>query len=161
METAFFWIAWGFISFWALKTFYYSFSNQKLERLRKSALGITLAVFVLTLLPWLPPSFGGKTGLNLAFEGNQLAALFVILLLTSIAMFIAKKSSLLKLAAAATLANTFIIFILMYQLRPGTFVLTLYDIAPIIAVMFLLVADVVVLLLLQQLQLMGKKGRKK
>ena len=41
----------------------------------------------------------------------------------------------------------------MIQSRPGTFVLTLYDIPPIIAALSLLVGDVVVLLLWQQLEL--------
>ncbi len=161
METAIFWIAWGIISFWALKTFYYSFSKEKLESLRKAALGINLAVLVLTFLPWLPPALGGKTGLTLALEGNILSVLFFILLLISIVLFLTKEATFLKLAACATIANTFILFILMYQLRPGTFVLTLYDIAPIIAVMFLLVGDLVVMLLWQQSQLKERRGKKK
>jgi len=159
METAFFWIAWGIISFWALRTFYYSFSKEKLESLRKAALGINLAVFILALLPWLPLALGGKSGIGLALDGNILAILFVIFLLISIVLFLTKEATFLKLAALATIANTFILFVIMYQLRPGTFVLTLYDIAPIIAVMFLLVGDLVVMLLWQQLQLKERKGK--
>ena len=168
METAFFWFAWGLISFWALKTFYYSFSKEKLNRLRKAALGINLAVFILAFLPWLPaspaggpPSLGGTNGLTLALQGNVLAVLFLIFLIISIVLFLTKTPSNLKLAALATITNTFILFILMYQLRPGTFVLTLYDIAPIIAVMFLLVGDLVVMLLWQQLQLNERKGKRR
>lgn len=164
METAIFWIAWGLISFWALKTFYYSFSKEKLEHLRKAAFGINIAVLILTFLPWVPaspaggpPSLGGKTGLDLALEGNILSLLFVILLLTSTIFFLIKDASFLKLASAATIANTILLFVIMYQLRPVTFVLTLYDIAPIIAVLLLLVCDVVVLLLWQQLQLKEKR----
>lgn len=153
METALFWIAWGVISFWALKTFYYSFSKEKIERLRKAALGLNLAVSILALLPWLPPALGGKSGLTLASQGNILAALFLILLITSVLLFLTKVPSNLKIAAGAMIANTFVLFILMYQLRPGTFTLTPFDIAPIIAIMFLLVGDLVVLLLWQQLQL--------
>ncbi len=160
METAFFWIAWGIISFWALKTFYYSFSKEKLERLRKAGLGINVAVLILTFLPWLPPELGGKTGLNLALEGNILSALFVILLLTSSALLLMRDSSLLKTAAIGTIVNTFILFILMYQLRPRTFVLTWYDVAPIVAILLLLVCDVIVLLLWQQLQLKEKRRQK-
>ncbi len=157
METAIFWIAWGLISFWALKTFYVSFSKEKLEKLRKAAFGINLAVFILALLPWLPPSFGGKSGIDLVLEWNILTILFVIFLLISIVLFLTKEATFLKLAALATIANTFILFILMYQLRPDTFVLTLYDIAPIIAFMILLVGDVVVMLLWQQLDLKRRK----
>lgn len=161
METALFWVAWGLISFWALKTFYYSFSKEKLERLRKAAFGINIAVLILTFLPWLPLGLGGKTGLELAIEGNILSILFVILLLTSTILFLTKNASFLKLASMATIANTFVLFIIMYTLRPGTFTLTLFDITPIIAFMFFLVGDLVVLLLWQQLQLVGKRGKKK
>lgn len=157
METVIFWIAWGIISFWALKTFYFSFSKEKLERLRKAALGINLAVLVLTFLPWLASSLSGKSGITLAMEGNILAVLFLIFLIISIVLFLTKSQSNLKIAAFVTVANTFVLFVLMYQLRPDTFVLTLYDIAPIIAVLLLLVSDVAVLLLWQQLQLKRKK----
>jgi len=157
METVFFWFAWGIISFWAFKTFYYSFSKEKLERLRKSALGINLAVLVLTFLPWLPPSLGGTSGVTLALQGNTLSVLFIILLVSSIALFLAKDVLLLKLASIATFANTILLFVRMYILRPGTFTLTFYDIAPIIAVLFLLVCDVAVLLLWQQLHLKKKR----
>ena len=157
METVLFWIVWGLISFWALKTFYYSFSGKKLEGLRKTALGIHLAVFILAFLPWLPPSLGGKTGLTLALEGNVYAMLFVFLLVGSVVIFLMKDIFLLKIASSATIVNTIVLFVIMNTLRPGSFVLTLYDIAPIIAVLLFLVCDVVVLLLWQQLQLKERK----
>jgi|SRR3989344_996518 len=161
METALFWIAWGIISFWALKTFYFSFSREKLERLRKTALGLNIAILVLTLLPWLPSELGAKTGLNLALDGNVLSILFVILLLSSAILFLTKDAMLLRLASIVTIVNTFILFVLMYALRSGTFTLTLFDIAPIIAVLFLLIGDVVGLLLWQQLQLKKKNQKNK
>src|SRR3989344_6544998 len=159
METVLFWIVWGLISLWALKTFYYSFSKEKLERLRKAAFGINLAVLILTFLPWLPLALGRESGLTLALQGNILAVLFFILLITSVLLFLTKVPSNLKIAAGAMITNTFVLFVLMYQLRPGTFILTLYDIAPIIAFMFFLVGDVAVLLLWQQLQLKERKGK--
>lgn len=165
----FFWIAWGIISFWSLKTFYYSFSKEKVERLRKTAFGISLSVFVLSFLPWLPispsqgmpPSLGGATGLSLALDGNILAVVFLLLLIGSGLLFLSKEAQHLKIGSVATIINTFLVFIIMYQLRPGTFVLTMYDIAPIIAFMILLVGDVAVLLLWQQLQLNKSKQKKK
>lgn len=161
MDTVFFWIAWGLISFWALKTFYFSFSKEKLERLRKAASGISLAVFILTLVPWVPPAMGGKTALSLALDGNILALSFVILLLTSTILFLTKEKSLLKLASLAVISSTFVLFILMYQLRPRTFVVTLFDFAPIVAAFLLLLCDMVVLLLWQQLQLQERKGKRR
>lgn len=161
METILFWIAWGLISFWALKTFYFSFDKSKLNRLRKTVFGINLAVLILTFLPWLPLSLGGKTGLSFAFEGNVLAVLFIIFLIVSIVLFLTKTPSNLKIASSATIINTFLLFILMLQLRPGTFSISLYDIAPIIAVLLLLVGDVVVLLSWQQLQIKDRKGKRK
>lgn len=142
METIFFWIAWGLISFWALKTFYYSFSKKKLDRLRKAAFGVNLAVLILTFLPWLPSP-----------KGNVLFILFIILLVISMGLFFMKDALLLKLGSIATIVNSFVLFILMIQLRPGTFILSFYDIAPIIAVLFLLINNVIVLFLWQQLKL--------
>lgn len=161
MKTAFFWIAWGIISYWALKTFYYSFSKDKVKSLRKSVLGIHLAVLVLSFLPWLPPEFGGKTGMALALEGNIFAVLFFILLVGSGLLFLSYEALHLKIGSAVIIINTSLIFVIMYQLRPGTFVLTMYDIAPIIAFMILLVGDVTVLLLWQQLQLKERRGKRK
>lgn len=167
MKTVFFWILWGAISFWALKTFYYSFSKEKLERLRKSALGINLAILLLTFLPWLPVppaggplTLGGNSGLVIALNGNILALLFIILLIASIVLFLTKDALLLKIGSVITIINTFMLFVIMYNLRPETFVLTLFDIAPIITVMLLLVNDAALLLLWQQLQL-KEKGKKR
>ncbi len=159
METVFFWIAWGIISVWVLKTFYFSFSKEKFERLWKTAIGINISVLILVFLPWLPQSHGGKTGLAIALEGNLLTALFIVLLLVQAILFIIKESTLLKLAVISMVINTFVLFILMLQLRPESFTLTLFDIAPIIAALFLLLGNVVGLLLWQQLKLKEKKRR--
>ena len=158
METTFFWITWGVVSYWALKTFYFSFSKDKLERLRKSTLGIHLSFLVLLFLPWLPPVFGGKSGFMLAWEGNILAVLFIILIIVPLVLFHIKDMSKYKIASGVTIANTFVLFALMYQIRPDTFILSLYDIAPIFAFSMLLVDDVIVLLLWQQLDLKNRKN---
>lgn len=159
METVLFWIAWGLISYWALKTFYYSFSKEKIKRLRKAALGINLSVFVLIFLPWLPTSLaGGTSGLTLALQGDVLSVLFIMLLVTSTILFATKDSLLLKFASAANVTNTFLLFVIMHKFRPATFTLSFYDIAPIVAILFLLVGDAIGLLLWRQLQ---QKERKK
>lgn len=153
MRAAFFWILWGIVSFLAIKGFYFSFSKEKFESLRKAALSITLSVLVLSMLPWIPPALGGKSAVSFLLEGEILAILFITLIITSIALFLRKNTTLLKIASGATFANTFILFDFMYQLRPATFTLSLYDIAPILAFLLLLVCDVVVLLLWQQIKL--------
>lgn len=66
-----------------------------------------------------------------------------------------------KIASFATIANTFVLFFLMRQLRPSTYTVTRFDIAPIIAVMLLLLGDVVVLLLWQQVQMRQRKFTRK
>lgn len=157
METGIFWMVWGLISFWAVKTFYFSFSKDKLNQLRISALFINLSVFILAFLPWIPPALGGKSGMMLAWEGNILATLCIILIIVSILLLLTKNSLLYKMASSATIANTFVLFFLMRQLRPGTYTLTRFDIAPIIAVLVLLTGDVVALLLWQQVQLKQRK----
>lgn len=161
MERVFFWITWGVISFWALKTFYFSFAKEKIERLRKAALGFHLAILILAFLPWLPPALGGTSGLMLTLTGNMLAILFLALIILSSILFFTKKPFLMKVAAGLTFTNTFILFALMYSLRSTPFTLTLYDLAPIIAFLVLLICDVTVLLLWQQMQLKEKGVKKK
>jgi len=178
METVFFWIAWGLISFWAIKTFYFSYNKEKVKRLRLAALGINLSVLVLFFLPWLPGSkeipqlVASRSGWQLFTEGYIDIALFFILLLSSIILFSTasnaatatsdgasnnKSGSLLKIASSFNIINSILIFVIMMRLMPGTFKLKLNDIAPIITALMLLIGNVVVLLLWQQLQLKEKK----
>lgn len=166
MGIVLFWVVWGLISFWVLKTFYYSFSKDKLDRLRKSALFINFSVLILAFFPWLsasleagPSTLGGKSAIVLAREGNSLAVIFIILIMVPIFIFHLKKEKLYTVGASAVIINTFTLFVLMYQLRPGTYTLSLLDLAPIVAFMSLLVGNVVVLLLWQQLQM--KRHKKK
>ena len=157
METVMFWILWGLISFWALKTFYVSFSKEKRELLRKANLGFSLGLLVLSFLPWVPPTLRGLNGIRLAFEGNFLALLFFILLLNSLVLFFQKEVLFLKIGAVLTILSTIVLFILMFVLRPSTYTLTPYDIAPIVAILLLLCQNVAVLLLWQQLDLRKKE----
>src|SRR3989344_8736482 len=156
METVVFWIVWGIISFWALKTFYYSFSKEKLELLRKANLGYSAALSVLSFLPWIPPFMGGLSGLGLALGGNFLAILFFVFLLNSLVLFFRKEALFLKIGAVLTILSTIVLFTLMIILRPGTYTLSPYDIAPIVAILLLLCQNVAVLLLWQQLDLQKK-----
>ena len=156
METVVFWILWGLISFWALKTFYYSFSKEKLEKLRKANLGFSGAVLILSLLPWVPLSMGGLSGAELALSGNFPALLFFVLLLNALMLFFRKEALFLKIGAVVTILLTIVLFILMLVLRPGTYILSFYDIAPIVAILLLLCQNIAVLLLWQQLDLQKK-----
>lgn len=102
-----------------------------------------------------------KTGWQILLEGHLDLILFFILLLGSIILFLTKEKSYLKIASGFNIINSILIFIIMMRLMPGTFKLTLNDIAPIVAAMMLLVSNVVVLLLWQQLQLKEKRGKRK
>lgn len=157
METALFWIIWGIVSFWALKTFFFSFSQEKLEGLRKANIGFSFAVLILFFLPWVPLSMDGWTGFGLALQGNFLAAVFFVLLLVSLVLFFQKEYLFLKIAALLTIFLTLDLFTLMLSVRPGTFILSLYDIAPIVASLLLLCQIVAVLLLWQQMQLQSEQ----
>lgn len=159
MNTIFFWIAWGIISLWVLRTFYFSFSKQKIERLRKTAFSINLLILVFGFYP-LISVIGVKNGFELFSIINALAIMFAVLLFVSTAFFLSTRNLNLKIASAANLINTFSYLGVMYMLRPGTFILTVSDILPIIAALLLLINNVVVLLLWQQLQLKEKKTKK-
>src|SRR3990167_8197411 len=156
MEAIFFWIAWGIISIWTLRTFYYSFSKEKLEKLRKTSIGLTTSVLVLTLLPWLPLDLGGSSAVVLALEGIGAASILLVLLIVSLILFFQKEYVFLKTASVLSVIATLDLFALMVIIRPATFTLSLYDIAPIVAVLILLILDVAVFLLWQQMQLLKK-----
>lgn len=149
----------GLISFWALKTFYFSYYKDKLQKLRLTALGIELSVLILFFLPWLPPSQGKTTGWELIQQGNVSVVLLGILVIGSALAFLTKDKSLLKAGSVSHLIVSVLFIFAMIQLMPGTVTLTLASIAPIVASLLLLVGNVVVLLLWQQLQL-KKKGKK-
>ena len=57
METGLFWMAWGL--------------KDKLDRLRKSVLGINLTIFILAFFLWFPSIFGGNIGLVFAQDRNE------------------------------------------------------------------------------------------
>ncbi|MEK7543385.1 MAG: hypothetical protein AAB557_00790 [Patescibacteria group bacterium] len=160
METTLFWIAWGIISYWTVKTFYFSLSKDKLEKLRKSALGINLAVLILFFLPWLPIAQGATTGWELIQRGNILVISLGILVAGSVCCLLTKDRSLLKVGAVSHMTASVLFILTMMRLMPGTLILTLHSIAPIIASLILLVGNVVVLLIWQQIQLMQKKRTK-
>lgn len=161
METAFFWIAWGLISFWALKTFYFSYDKEKLNKLRKTAFGIDFSVLILFFLPWLPPIQGGTTGWALIQQGNVLVITIGILVAVSTLAFLTKDRTLLKAGAVLHTTASVLFIFTMINLMPGTFTLTLQSIAPVIASLLLLIGNVVVLLLWQQLDLKNKTTKVK
>ena len=159
MKAAFFWIAWGVISFWVLKTFYFSYDKNKFNNLRKTAFGINLSVLILFFLPWIPQLQGGLTGWELILQGNTLVILLGILIVFSTLAFFAKDKMFLKAGSISHITASILLILIMINLVPGTFTLTFQSIAPILASMLLLAGDVVVLLLWQQLQLKGEKRR--
>lgn len=156
METAISWIVWGIISFWILKTFYFSFKKNKLERLRKTAFGINLLVIITGFLPLLT-SITSQNGFELLSFAHIIAIIFSVGLFVSTGLLLSTQTLNLKIASAATIVNTLAFFGVMYGFRPGTFVLTIYDIVPIVAAFLLLINSVVVLLLWQQLYVKKRK----
>lgn len=157
METAFFWIAWGLISFWALKTFYFTYDKDKLQKLRLTALGIDLSVLVLFFLPWSPEQLGKFTGWELIKQGSVFVILLGVLIAGSFTIFLANNKNFLKTGAVFHLAASVLFILTMVYLMPGTYTLTSKIIAPIVASFLLLIGNVVVLLLWQQLQIESKK----
>ena len=154
-----FWIIWGVVSFWALRTFYYSFTDEKFEGLRRTILGIDLSVLVLFFLPWLHLHQSAVTGWELIPRGNLSVAVLLVLTATASLLFLMKSSNLLKTGALLHITTSVLFIAVITRLMPGTFSLTKNSIAPIIASLLLLIGNVVVLLLWQQLEL--KTGKKK
>lgn len=161
METVFFWVIWFLISFWVLKTFYFSYDKDKLQKLRKTDFGINFSVLILFFLPWLPISLGEKTGLQLILEGNIFVILLGILIIFSMLTFLTNDKVFIKAGLVSHITVSVLFILTMVSLMPGSFVLTLASIAPIIASLLLLIGNVIVLLLWQQLQLKEKNRKKK
>src|SRR3989344_1512243 len=124
METFFFWIVWGIISFWALKVFYFSYDKDKLQKLRLTAFGIDLSVLILFFLPWLSSSQGKTTGWELIQQGNLSVVFLGILVFCSTLVFLTKGKSLLKAGAVLHITASVLFIFTMIRLMPGTFTLT-------------------------------------
>ena len=157
METALFWIVWGVISLWVLKTFYFSYDKNKFNNLCKTAFGINLSVVILFFLPWLPPVQGGYTGWELIQQGNLLVILLFGLITSSTFIFLVRSKSLLKAGSIIHITSSIVFIVAMASLMRKTFSLTFNSIVPIIASLLSLTGDVIVLLLWQQLDLKKKK----
>ena len=134
MTTALFWVTWGIISFWALRKYYFSASNNNLDQLRYIAIAINVTALALTI-------------------DKFILAIFLIL---SIILLSTKHGLSLKIASLATIFSTFLLFFLMYRQQPNTFTLTTRDFPPIIAILLLLTNSTIVLFLWQQLKLQHK-----
>lgn len=159
METAFFWIAWGIASIWALKSFYFSYSKRKLERLYTTAFAIELAVLMLFFVPWLPVSLGNLSGWELILQGDIFMVLLGFLIIGSALAFVTKDNALLKLGAISHVTASILFILIMIRLMPGSYPLTLRSTPPILASLLLLVGNAVILLLWQQLDLKQKKRK--
>lgn len=146
-NSVFFWIAWGIVSSWVLRTYYFTSDKKKIQKLKKVAFGIDLSVLLLFFLPWLPPALGSKSGWELIFGGNILVALLGLLILFSTCAFLSNKRFLLKSAVAFHLSASVLFIVTMITLMPGTWTLTLSSIAPILASLLLLCGNIFALLI--------------
>lgn len=152
-----FWILWFIISSWTIKTFYFSYQKKKLEGLRLAILSIDLSVLILFFLPWLPYSLGGKTAFQLIQEKNWSVVLFFLMLIISAVLFSTKKAKLFLFATCLHVASSIFIIVIMIWLTRGTYLITIREVAPVVAALLLLIGNVTALLLLHQLQLKEKK----
>ena len=154
IETVIFWILWAVASGWALRTFFFSYAEEKLQRLRRTAFLVDLSVLTLFLLPWTPASQGALSGRDILLSGRaDIALLFLLLLISTLIFALGRSGGTMKLGAVCHMAASVLLIAVMIRLMPGTFVLTWHSIAPIIASLMLLAGNVVVLLLWQQIAL--------
>lgn len=150
MKTAFFWIVWAILSAIILRTFYFGYSEDKLNRLRYSALGLEILTAALFLFPWVPD---GRTGFEILLAGHPGVITTAMLVGIALVCFLSSRPQILKSGVVGNSAATVLLFISMVTLIPGTVILTANMIAPIIAVMFMLINIVIGLSLWRQLQL--------
>jgi len=129
-------------------------STHRIAELRITTLATELLVLLSLVLPWIPKSRGGPvTGLSLMMSGDGLVIATVLCICTALLLFVIARTSLfLKIASAAHLLATPLFFAAILRLAPGTFAMTLADIAPVVAVLLLLCGDVTALFLWHRLQ---------
>ncbi|MEK7618602.1 MAG: hypothetical protein AAB410_05660 [Patescibacteria group bacterium] len=154
MRTIFFWTAWFLISFWVLKTFYFSASQEKIKRLRFAAVGIDILVLILFFLPWLTAT--GQSGWELIAAKESLVILVFGMVLLSAVLVLFPSPSANKIGAVLQSGSAALFIAMMIKLMPGTVTLTLRYVAPILVSLLLLINIIIVLLLWQQLQLRDK-----
>lgn len=151
MQTVSFWIFFPLISFWSLKTFYFSRNVTKLTQLRKAAFWANYVVLILFLFPWLPLAQGRTTGWELIQRGNQTVSFLGILIVSSSLAFLTRNRTFLKTGVVTHIISSILFIAAMINLMPGTVILDFGSVAPIIASLLLLSGNVAVLLLWQQL----------
>lgn len=149
-----FWVPWFLISFFVLRTFYANYKVAYVKALRLAALGINVLTLFLFFFPWIPNM--GSTGWQMLLIGNYwVIAMFALLTVTA-CLFLASKPHILKAGAILQIIAGILFIIIMIDLMPKTYILTLRFVAPILASLLLLVNIVVVLVLWHQLQLKEK-----
>jgi len=161
MDRVLFWLFWGIISFWALRTFYYSFNSRKLEQLRQATIGIDIAVLISFFFNFKPVSLGARTGLDLLLSGDWFVIVFFALVFSSLILLLRKDNLQNKIGAVLHICASIFIFILLYHLWPGgTATLRFVDSALPIALLLLLTGNVSALLFWQQLQLLERRRKR-
>lgn len=163
MQTAIFWIAWGIISLWALRTFYYSFSAKKLKQLRNATVGFDIVVLCSFLFNFRPVSLGAQTGFELLLSGDWYIILLFVLLTLAVIFLLTKDRKQNKTGALLHIISSVYLFFVLAHLWPGTVTLSFVDSALPVDVLLLLTGNVSALLFWQQLQLLekGKKWKKR
>ena len=150
-------LIWIVFSCLAFKTFQLGYRQKYWQLLRLIVICLDVSILVLFLVPWLLPSLGSLTGWQLFRFGTAgTGYLFFLVLLAVIGLFFQTIRS-VQIGAAAHLAASVVIFMVLRCLMPGAVVLDLGDIAPTIAAFELLVGNVVIILLLRQVDQKTKK----
>lgn len=113
-----------------------------------------MAVLGLFFPPWL--SVTGQSGWELMMaKGGLVIGVFIVILLSAILLFFSSPPA--NKTGAVLQGGAAMLFIaLMIKLMPGTYILNVNLVAPIIASLLLIINFVVVLLLWHQLQLKEK-----
>ncbi len=150
METLLFWIPWFLASFLILKVFYANYKASYVRALRRTAFGIDILALFLFFLPWIPGT--EKSGWDIIMEKNLWAIVIFILLACATFFLFFSRSLFLKIGAIFQNVTGVLFIVAMTQIVPGTVIISLKYIAPIVASLLLLVNIVIVLVLWQQLQ---------
>lgn len=126
---------------------YYSRNPRLIDRFWVAALFLEAALAFLFFLPWV-----GRSGLDLAREGDWWATLYFVFVLAALGLLLSRRDRFLKIGASIHFANNFYLFFaVLMRLLPGTFLLDSSNISAVISMLVLLLGNPVLLLLWHEL----------
>lgn len=151
-----FWLLWALLAFVILRQFYGQKDILLANRLRLSLLLMQAVAVVLFFFPFTETVTGTMSGWHFIFQGKPAVTLYFIFLLFSFLLFFLRFFFILRVAIGIHFAANFLLFAAIITLLPETEQFLLFS--PFLSVFVLILADVLCVLLLRQIDQLEREG---